>query len=133
MTKQIIPVPMDSAKETGMMTDGAETPASPDTIACVNLERPEPHELGHEIIATDHNQIDEISPYYLHNIRYFHHLGGFQAILHRIQREPRVSFNGVRLLLRPFLKVRLSPHFCVPAAAPRAPLPAPCVLLPACS
>ena len=71
---------------------------------------PEPHELGHEIIATDHNQIDEISPYYLHNIRYFHHLGGFQAILHRIQREPRVSFNGVRLLLRPFLKVR-APHF----------------------
>ena len=37
---------MDSAKETGVMTDGAETPASPNAIACVNLERPEPHELG---------------------------------------------------------------------------------------
>ena len=29
-----------------MMTDGAETPASPNAIACVNLEKPEPHELG---------------------------------------------------------------------------------------
>ena len=91
---------------------------------------PEPHELGHEIIATDHNQIDEISPYYLHNIRYFHHLGGFQAILHRIQREPRVSFNGVRLLLRPFLKVRLSPHFCACGGSARSSARSVC--FPAC-
>ena len=56
--------------------------------------------------------LDEFSPYYLQNIEYFHSLGGFQAIVSRLSREPRVHFNGVRLLLRPFRQVKglLSRH-----------------------
>lgn len=56
--------------------------------------------------------LDDFSAYYLQNIEYFHRLGGFTAILERIGREPRVHFNGVRLILRPFKQVKslLSRH-----------------------
>ena len=59
-------------------------------------------DTGHGIIST---KIDDVSPYYVQNIEYFYQLGGFRACLERITREPHVPLSGVRLLLRPFIKV----------------------------
>ena len=53
---------------------------------------------------------DEASPLYVQNITYFNQIGGFQAILSRLVREPRLSLTAVKILLRPFIKVTLASH-----------------------
>ena len=55
---------------------------------------------------------DDFSTYYVQNVEQFHQLGGFHACIARIGREPHVSLQGVKLLLRPFIKVKelLSRH-----------------------
>jgi len=55
---------------------------------------------------------DDFSPYYVQNVEQFHQLGGFHACIARIGREPHVSLLGVKMLLRPLIKVKdlLSRH-----------------------
>ena len=67
--------------------------------------------LDGNILSTS-ARLDDFSPYYVRNIEYFHSQGGFHAVLERVGREPRVNFNAVRLLLRPFAKIKdlLSRH-----------------------
>ena len=63
-------------------------------------------------LLSSSSRLDECSPYYLNNVYCFHQHGGFAAIIDRIGREPRVPFYGLRILIRPFLKVKgvLSRH-----------------------
>ena len=67
-------------------------------------------DLGRDILSNA--ALDDVSPYYVQNIEYFHQLGGFHACVDRIGRGSCVHLNGVKLLLRPFLKVKdlLSRH-----------------------
>ena len=51
---------------------------------------------------------EEASPLYVQNINFFQQIGGFQAVLSRIVREPRLNLTAVKVILRPFIKVR---HF----------------------
>lgn len=52
---------------------------------------------------------DEASPFYVQNIERFHDLGGFDIIIQRILREPRLTLTAVKVMLRPFIKVSLVP------------------------
>ena len=44
----------------------------------------------------------------MQHIEFFHQLGGFHACVERIAREPRLTFYGLKCLLRPFIKVRIA-------------------------
>lgn len=59
-----------------------------------------------ESILTSGPASDDCSPYYAANVEYFNTIGGFSAILSRIGREPRLSLTAVRVMLRPFVKVK---------------------------
>ena len=75
---------------------------------------------------------DEVSPFLLRNIEYFHQVGGFSTILERLSSTPKLSLNAMRVILRPLIKARArraasrpSPDGAPPAPDPPAPLPPP--------
>ena len=53
---------------------------------------------------------DEVPPCLLRNVECFHQMGGFAAILDRLDSTPRVGLSAMRALLRPILKARQTPR-----------------------
>ena len=80
----------------GDVVKGAGQPGT-EPAACWHMDRN---------ILTSSSVLNDFSPYYLRNVEVFHHAGGFDALLNRIGQEPAVGLAGVKLLLRPFLRVR---------------------------
>ena len=57
---------------------------------------------------------DEVPPCLLRNVECFHQMGGFTAILERLDSTPRVGLSAMRALLRPFLKARQTHRVAAP-------------------
>lgn len=49
---------------------------------------------------------DDVSPFYLRNVEFFHRAGGFHLILERLARKPMLSLQVLRMLLKPFARVQ---------------------------
>jgi hypothetical protein len=79
--------------------------------------------VGGEVLSS-RPHVAEAAPHYRANIECFHTIGGFDAIIDRISREPALTFTNIRILLRPMFKVR-APTSAVAAHEPLAHLPPP--------
>ena len=72
-------------------------------LLCICCAGPRAAAWGTIISSVSH---DEVPPCLLRNVECFHQMGGFAAILDRLDSTPRVGLSAMRALLRPLLKVK---------------------------
>ena len=59
-----------------------------------------------ESILARFSRSDDLSPLYRSNVDYFSRCGGFDMLIDRLGSSPVLSISAIRILLKPFVKVR---------------------------